>query len=413
MLFLLGTLQALVPYLLFIYAAPSQLDFMLSYYPLAIWIIGYVCFWIGTRLGPRKMPKRGPPPIPVSMSLLKLSLLVLCVISLAELYGLTRVYGGIPLLAFASGKFGIGDVNESQTQSGFGQIGAAGVTVFVLVGVISLLAIKARQRKIPISRWTLSTLSLAFFLAVFGGKRQGIFMCLAVIGCCSVIVFGSPTDLVGSFMPWKLKRRGGVVVSVVLLLCVFEAISGLLSLRTGGNVTRSTLEELTLYYEWPIMNMSAQCIEVGFGPKDFKPLGPFQSLLPAKMGLDRSLFGTNVPKYEPSSPSGFYERLQWDLGLWGIIPFNVLCGMSAQWMYRMAFRRYAALLTYAFMAWALFSAALYNHFLNLLFLPFPAFIFFVASFVNRGINRSHVGSYKIAKRGVVGDSDRPGIETAR
>ena len=87
-----------------------------------------------------------------------------------------------------------------------------------------------------------------------------------------------------------------------------------------------------------------------------------------------------------------YENLQWDTGLWGIIPFCIICGALTQYMYWRAFSRYAALLTYAFMAWALFSAPLYNHFLNLVFLPLPAVVFFVASTAFREIRTSLIGA---------------------
>ncbi|HWF65769.1 MAG TPA: O-antigen polymerase [Acidobacteriaceae bacterium] len=400
-IFLLGTLQALLPYVLAaIGATPPEVNSLLSDYPLFIWIIGYACFWIGTRLAPRDIPDGVSPPVAVSMSILKGSLVILILAGLVEMYGLIRLYGGIPLLAFASGQLDVNDTNSIQTQSGFGQVGLAALTVFLLIGVVCLIAIKARQENLRVARWTLSALLFTLFMSAFNGKRQGILMCVAILVSCSVIAFGSPFALVRGFFPLKLKKRGTVVLSILLALVVLKAISGLASLRTSGDVTRSATAELALYYEWPILNMSVQSRDAqGFGPSEFKPLGPFQTLLPAKLSfLDDSVFGTEPPRFEISSPSGFYERLQWDLGLWGIIPFSLLCGVFTQWMYHRAFRSHAALLTYGFMAWALFSAALYNHFLNLLFLPLPALIFFAASYVNREMRRAFRYSNGITAR---------------
>ncbi|MFZ0662035.1 MAG: O-antigen polymerase [Acidobacteriaceae bacterium] len=400
-IFLAGTVQALLPYLLAAFGVtPPDVNALLSYYPLFIWIIGYASFWIGTRLGPRDIPNGASPPVQVSMSILKAVLVILVVAGLFEMYGLTKLYGGIPLLAFASGRLDVNDTNFIQTQSGFGQVGAAALTVFLLIGVICLIAVKARQEQLHVARWTLSALLFTLVMSAFNGKRQGILMCLAIVASCSVIAFGSPFALIRSFFSLKLKKRGMVIASILIVVVVLKAISGLVSIRTGGEVTHSATAELALYYEWPILNMSVQCREAhGFGPFQLKPLGPFQTLLPAKFSfLDESVFGTDPPRFEISSPSGFYERLQWDLGLWGIISFSLLCGLFAQWMYRRAFRSHAALLTYAFMAWALFSAALYNHFLNLLFLPLPAVIFFVASYVNREMRRAFRYSSKLAAR---------------
>jgi oligosaccharide repeat unit polymerase len=397
--FLFGTLQALIPYFAaFTGITPPEVNVLLSPYPLFIWIIGYVFFWIGTRLGPRKIPESNSPMVPVSMSFLKGSLLLLISGALIEMVGLIRLYGGIPLLAFASGQLNVSETNELQTQSGFGQVGAAGLTVFLLVGVICLIAIKARKEGLSVARWVSPALLFTFLMTTFEGKRQGLFMCLLIVACCSTIAFGSPFDLIGAFLPLKIKKKRGRFLVVVLIgASVFGLISGLAALRTGGADSRTAAEELGLYYEWPILNMSYQSVDSGgFGPYKFKPLGVIKTLLPAKVSfLDESAFGTDPTRFEITSPSGFYERLQWDLGLWGIILFNILCGLFCQVMYRWAFRRHAAMLAYAFITWALFSAALYNHFLNLLFLPLPAVIFFVTSFVNREMRRA----YRHANRG--------------
>lgn len=393
-LFLIATVQALMPYLFFaLWGTPEGFHFQLSYYPMAIWIIGYLCFWIGTRLGPRNVVRKVRRTIPISFSILKTSLVCLLLISVVEMVGLIQVYGGIPLLGFASGEFDVDSTNSAQSQSVFGQVGAAALTVYLLIGVITLIAIKAKWEKERITRWTIGPLLFTLLLSAFNGKRQGMLMCIFVIATCSTLVFGNPVELLSSFVPLKMRKRGNMVIALVLAVLIMESLSGLVALRTLGTYKKSASEGLILYYEWPIMNMSQQSIEAGgFGPYELKPLAVFASLLPAKVSLEGSGLESEVPRIVPSSPSGFYEKLQWNTGLWGVIPFCVFCGILAQYTYRLAFSRNAALLTYAFMAWALYSAPLYNHFLNLMFLPLPAVIFFAVSTVHREIRGSVIGT---------------------
>lgn len=389
-LFLMGTIQGLLPYLLFaIFGTSAVVDFELSYYPMWIWIIGYICFFIGTRIGPRNFSESMETDVPVSMSLLKTALVVLSVISLGEIVGLIRVYGGIPLLLFLSGTADVNDTNLAQQASGLGQIGAASLTVYLLMGLICLIAIKAKQIESKTARWLVCSTFLIIFLAAFNGKRQGLLMCIVLLACSSILTFGDPFEIISSFLPGKMGSRGTVIIGIICFLVVFKGLGAVVAFRNNGNHQISTTDELSLYYEWPIMNMSLQTLKSdGFGPYEFKPLGPFKTLLPAKIALNPSIFGEDVPRVEETSPSGFYEQLQWTTGLWGIIPFTFFCGLFCQYMYRMAFKGYASSLSYSMIAWALFSAPLYNHFLNLLFLPLPATIFIITAYLHRQLKHT-------------------------
>ena len=75
-------------------------------------------------------------------------------------------------------------------------------------------------------------------------------------------------------------------------------------------------DNLLLYYAYPVMNIEEECRTAdGLGPMEFKPFGLIYSLLPAKSSLrDSSIFGSDPPKVEITSPSGFYERILWDTG---------------------------------------------------------------------------------------------------
>ncbi len=389
-LFLLGTLQGLSPYLFMLSGAvPASIMLMVSYYPLAIWVVGYLSFWLGTRLVPSRSPFPTVQELQISLQTLKFVLGLLCVASLLEMVGLARLYGGIPLLMFASGAASVNDTNNAQTASGFGQVGATLLTLDLLVSALILFLIKCRQtnqKRALIVRWLLVAGPVAFTLCVFNGKRQGLFMYALIVAASSVISFGSPFDIFCNARKKPFRRINTALLAIGILLLVLPAISGFANLRNNGRVTGSGLEELESYYLYPMMNLALQCTEAdGFGPYRFDPRGVFTPLLPSKLVVSQEFLYSAIPKVEITSPSGFYERLHWYTGLCGIVLFPLVCGVSCQYMYNVAHRRYAALLTYGFIAWALFSAPIYNHFVNLLFLPLPAALFWIASFAYREI----------------------------
>ena len=66
------------------------------------------------------------------------------------------------------------------------------------------------------------------------------------------------------------------------------------------------------------------------------------------------------------------------VGLPGVIGISMIIGFLAQKCYLSAFRTVGSLLIYSQMAWALVAASLYNHFFNLVFLPLPAALFWIA-----------------------------------
>ncbi len=385
LLFLLGTLQGLLPYLLLATgAAPEVTFFQLSYYPLAIWSIGYVSFWVGTRLIPQFSSPAVPRDVPVSLPVLKAALLVLVSLSLLEMVLLAKVYGGIPLLMFASGAASVTDTNSAEASSGFGLVGLATLILSLLVMVMVLLILKSRQTGRPAAKWIAFSAPVAVLLCVFNGKRQGLFMYL-LIGGTMLALKPSRT---GAAAPFSIRprRTARTLLTIGGALLVLPLIAGLANFRNNGRTEQSGLQELGAYYLFPTMNLSLQCIQSGgFGPYQFKPLGVFASLMPAKLNVPGGMLGSDPPRVERTSPNGFYERLQWDTGLWGIVLFPFACGAFCQLMYSLAARRYAALLTYGFATWALFSSPLYNHFLNLLFFPLPAAIFWTGSLMYREV----------------------------
>lgn len=382
-LFLVGSLQGVFPYALFLTdSVPDTITSMLSYYPLVMWAIGYLCFWAGTFLVRRHGPAGAHHETRLSFRALKRAMGSLCVLSLLEMVGLTKLYGGVPLLMFASGAASVNDTNNAEAASGFGQVGAALLTLHLLVSVLVVFLVKARQTRQSrgmVLRWLGLVGPIAFLLCVFNGKRQGLFMYAVIVAVASTLSLGSPVEVFRASGKQRAGKWRTVLTVAVCALLALPVISGFANLRNNGRTTNSGWEELEAYYLFPTVNMSRQCIEAGgFGPANFNPVGALAALLPKKL-LSPDLDYTAIPKVEPTSPSGFYERLQWFTGLWGVVVFTFFCGACSQWMYDLAPRSSAALLTYGFIAWALFSAPIYNHFLNPLFLPVPAIVFWMAS----------------------------------
>jgi oligosaccharide repeat unit polymerase len=381
-LFLIGALQAIIPSLLLVGTGVNAgYRSGVLYGPVIIWVLGYISFWAGTRLVRRGKPHTRYPAIPLSLGVIKLGLVMLSLVCLIEIYGATKVYGGIPLLAFASGQMDASDTNLLETQSGFGQLGALTLTVSLLTALVFILIMKARRAGVSAVPWIGSALLIDIFATMINGKRQGMLMTVMFIVCCSTVAFGSPSAAIESFLPWNPGRKTKLIFGAAVCVFVLNAISGLAAIRSLGAMNFSAVDNLLLYYGFPVMNMEEQCrVADGLGPMEFKPLGIVKTLLPAKsIDRDSTLLGADPPRIEVTSPSGFYERIQWDTGPFGIVLFSLCCGAFCQTVYYRAFLGYGSLLAYGLIAWALFSAPLYNHFLNLLYFPLPALIFWGVS----------------------------------
>lgn len=382
-LFLLGTLQALAPFLFYRAGLLPELTiFHVNYLAALIWTLGYASFWIGTRLIPRQAIPSERPDVPISFRTMKLCLALLSFAGLLEIVGLTRVYGGVPLLMFAKGTASVNETNRAEAASGFGQIGAAFLTSSMIFSALSLLAIKARLYRRSLALWIILPALVATTLIIFNGKRQGLVMYIVIVAVAATLAMGSPFRTLDAIIGRRKFSGLSTLVGCVLIIVIFLAFASFASLRNNG-AEGSTTAEVGAYYVYPMMGLSGLCNEAGFGPFEFKPLGLLKSFIPAKLSPPSSWIGTEIPRFEPTAGEAFYDRLQWDIGLPGLILFPLLCGAFSQWMYYLAFRRYAALLTYSFVAWSLFSAAIYNHFLELMFFPVPVAIIWTLSTIMR------------------------------
>lgn len=225
-LFLIGALQAIIPSLLLVGTGVNAgYRSGVLYGPVIIWVLGYISFWAGTRLVRRGKPHTRYPAIPLSLGVIKLGLVMLSLVCLIEIYGATKVYGGIPLLAFASGQMDASDTNLLETQSGFGQLGALTLTVSLLTALVFILIMKARRAGVSAVPWIGSALLIDIFATMINGKRQGMLMTVMFIVCCSTVAFGSPSAAIESFLPWNPGRKTKLIFGAAVCVFVLNAIS--------------------------------------------------------------------------------------------------------------------------------------------------------------------------------------------
>lgn len=389
-LFLLGTLQAVFPYLFWVGEGSSlNYIFEMTWGPGIIYLIGLFSFLIGARLAGRiqvKSEHRFFYLDSLRSGKLFLVNVTLCGLLVVQIVQLTRVYGTIPLLAFISGDLDINDANESLEGSALGQMALLQLTLLMLNAIVTLIILK-RLRNHSFRPFSLDLLLPAALLVVgftMGGKRQGLFMAI-FFAFTALVLHGS--ELVNRLLA-KLMIRGwamrtGVYVCAPLIaLCFFQFLG---MARSGRSATLG-LRESFFYLELPLINLEYQYELIGLGPDTFAPQGLLKSLVPRR--IQENLIGDGATfdwplKLEPTASAGFYGDLHWHTGLLGICLFTCFAGWISRFCYERAQTSLAALLCYCQIVWTLLSCHSYNHFLNLVFIPLPAICYILLATVIR------------------------------
>ena len=405
MLFLIGSVQAVTPYLFWM-GEGSDLNyiFSMSWGPAVIYVVGFLCFWLGASFV-NKSQKTTQAPFSY-IDRIPAGRLFYANVTLATLLAyqsvqLTRVYGTIPLLAFLSGDLDVNDANDSLESSALGQMALLQITLLLLNAVLTLTVLKRlRQnsfRPFSLDLWIPATLVVIGF--TMGGKRQGLFMVAFFTFTAFVLVGnGLLNRLMSKFLIRGRSMR--MMVYVVAPLCglVFFQLLGMA--RSGREATLGLRESL-FYLELPLINLEYQYELVGFGPDTFAPQGLLRGLLPRR--IQEQLFGDGASfdwplKLEPTASSGFFGELHWHTGLAGVCLFAVLSGFVSRYCFQHASKSLWALLCYCQIVWTLVSCHSYNHFLNLVFIPLPALCYMALSVILRlNFGSKNVGYQKLAK----------------
>jgi hypothetical protein len=178
-LFLLGTLQALSPYILWYVQGPNDVYiYKISYLPSFIWIVGYLFFLLGTRFFKYKRYNITPTIISITFNNLNRITFVVSALIVIQIIGIIQSYGFLPILEFFSGNVNINDVIAKSIETGLGQLGAFFVSLFFLNGLLLSIVIKAVESNKKLPWFFVFNLLVAIFGTLITGKRQGLFILL-------------------------------------------------------------------------------------------------------------------------------------------------------------------------------------------------------------------------------------------
>lgn len=377
-LFLVGTLQAVFPYLYWrLYGQNKLYAYEITYVPVVIWTLGYLAFWLGAKCARHR--SYDVPQVPhfrIGMSAFTWILAGGVLLQLAILF---YILGGIPIAGILGGGTNVWDVDSAiADRTGFGQMGLLLVSLFVLNGVLLILLLHDLSRKRPRYRKLfLFLLLLEVFAGLQAGKRQALAITLFFLACGMAVYFRHPVlPLLRYFRVGAAKHIARISLIVIPMILV-AFIGWMAKVRTG--LPLSGPNEVARYLELGVINLEVQVEHAGYGPYEFYPMRLFRFLLPRRLVFGPSAtisWGTDPPRAEQTAGAGFFGDLHWDLGLAGCLVFAFLVGWFSKALYQRARENLLCLLVYAQVSWTLFAAHSYNHFLwlNFIWVPVAGFI---------------------------------------
>jgi oligosaccharide repeat unit polymerase len=378
-LFLLGTLQALSPYVLWYFlGSNASYHYEITYLPIIIWTVGYIFFWLGTkviRINPSVQSKLF---IKLSLGSTKLAILGTIALVIVQIVQAVRLYGILPIYGYITGSANVLEVNEIQRESGFGQLGSLTASLFLLNGILLILFIKGFEAKNKPKLFFFLASCVEIFGSLVAGKRQGLLIFITFLLCGLSIQFGNPLKPILKFFALPSNRVVRTVIYSSVIGALVLLIGFLSSLRMGTGSEVSGIDEILNYLQYPLINLEAQCEEIGLGPYKYNLLYPLLTLLPFKAYETIAPPLNELPfRPEPTIGAGFYGSIHWGMGLVGIVFYAFIFGMISKFFYKKSSTSLFHLLVYCQISWTLLSAHTYNHFFTLIFLPIPTILFFV------------------------------------
>jgi oligosaccharide repeat unit polymerase len=385
-LFTITAIQALSPYLFWRlgWGVPLTHD-NLTYLPVPIWIVGCISFVIGTRFMYRELPHEPNYVLTGARNQISFMLIVLLAFILVQAVLITRVYGTLPILSYLrqDGKINIVTANQLQDESAMGQIGLFDLSMSWLNGILLLLLLVHVENKKKLS--FLIVMALLFVIAgnLINGKRQGLVRAMVYLTCGLSLYSSRMSVVLTRLLPIPRNKFVISLCLVVFLTGVVYSFGYVALIRNQGEFDRDALSELTVYQEYPLLNLEAQCRDAGLGPYQFNFFYPFQRLVPYKLmhAIDFTQLDPPV-RVEPSAPAGFYEDIQWSLGPIGVIGFSFFTGMLGTYFYSRALDSPPHLLIYCQMAYNLFVSHSFNEFLILAYFPGVLTFFIICAPLN-------------------------------
>lgn len=375
-LFLLGTAQALFPYVLWSFAGLNvNYHYGLSYIPAAIYVVGYLLFLLGARLGAiaarQTMGTCSVPVFPLMFSLVLVLGAAVVQFSLA-----VKLYGGIPILNYLKEASDVWEINDLQQDSFMGQLGLLTFTTFFLSAASMLLLVKTTRPNLITTMLVGSCVLLCFLISSMAGKRQGLLMCAFIVCAGVTIRLGDPVRSILRFLGVSNNQRSAFSLNVfTIMVCsivLLTYLTTLNSLRVGERRIGASFGDVTPYLELPVINFEAQAEAIGFGPLQYAAMPLLTGLLPQKIiDTSNTVDPDNRFYLEPTASAGIYGPLHLHAGIVGCLGFALLLGAFLKFAYLRAAMDDFCLLAYAQCSWALFVAYSFNLFLKLVFVIAP------------------------------------------
>ncbi len=376
-LFLVGVIQALLPFALWwLYGPYPDYPYEISYIPAVIWISGYVAFWVGAKFA----RPRSDAPQHLAPNTQRLVWPVVALIAAAwiQIAAFNRVYGGIPFIQYLTGRANTYEMEElTMSNAVSGQLGIFLFSQLLLDGfIVTLIVAAKRVKRRPILLASCILTALAAALAT--GKRQTVAILIIMIMCSSAVYFGNPFRPLLHYFGFRRSKWLARVLVVVLPLTFIAFLGFMVRLRSGFRVSGTQHVLATLHIG--LINLETQVAEIGYGPKHWDPLRLGQYLIPDRLLRRISRFQEDPPVHiEPTASAGFYGDLHWNVGLPGVILFSLFAGWFSKYCYLRARSSLFHILAYSLISWTLIAAHSYNHFLHINFLILPCAAYWVVA----------------------------------
>jgi oligosaccharide repeat unit polymerase len=379
-LFLIGGVQSLLPYIVWFFNGLNKsYAYTTTYIPITIWMTGYLSFWIGARSIKSAQPIQTDFLKIVKWDkfnfILGLTFGLICIAILQAI----EVYGGIPLLQYASEASNVSNVNDLQNNASAGQFGLLLSLLLFLNALILMFIIRSFESG---KKHTLIFILLALteiFGGLMAGKRQALLITTTFVICGLSLRYNNPFRPILDIVNIPNTRLTKLLIPIAISSSLIWIMGSMIALRTGNAATSGTDEILT-YLELPLINLESQCEKIGFGLEQNNFIYPLVTLLPYGLIQGVMLSVKDIPYYpEPTASTGFYGTLHWGYGIYGTIVFSFIIGLTCKHLYNKSASSIFHFLAYCQICWTLISAHSYNHFLTLMFIPVPTMILFLFS----------------------------------
>lgn len=330
--------------------------------------------------------------VKIDISRLKFIISIILFVIIVQIFRATQIYGTLPLYGYITGDIDVNTVNELQQNSGFGELGMLSVNLFFLGGLLLSLIIKSIEINQEINWFFLFASTIEILGTLISGKRQGMLIYIIYILCGLSIRFNEPLTALLKILKLPNNKILRLIILILGFVLLVFAVGFISFLRVDKGVEHSGINEIMNYLQFPLINLESQCQQIGLNPYKFNFVYPLINLLPFKLFDTFALANIDLPfRPEPTIGAGFYGTIHWGLGIIGIALCSFLFGSVSKYFYQNSFKRLSHLLIYCPISWTLLSAHTYNHFLNLIFIPIPAILFWLFCQI---FNRSSLDLYK-------------------